>query len=153
MKLKQIGLTLLFLAASNAFGYNGTFVKGDYYPYEGHSYRVWKLQECNSDLSPISRDIERWNCNEKEAMKLGLNATNIMLTLIGTCANPTPKGLVLSVGFGTAFSQVIGMFIDVVPCNDFENDFKQAYDICRVVAEMTHQTCDPKKVIIKRDRP
>ena len=152
MNLKNIGVSLLLLTSFSAYGYNGRFVMGDRYPYPGYEYKVWKLQECTSDM-PNSRTLERWNCNEKQALELGLNATNIMLTLIGTCANPTPKGLVLSMGFGAAFSQVIGMFVTIVPCDDFENDAKQAYAVCQVIAEMTGQSCDPKKIVIKRERP
>lgn len=157
MNFKSMLFSLGLLAtATPSLAYNGVFNKGDVYPYPNVTYRVWQLQECTTD-SPVSftdeYSLERWNCSTRDAMRLGLNATSVMMTLIGTCASPTAKGVVVSIGFSTAISQVIGMFLDVVPCDEFNSDLKQAENVCRVISEMTKQPCDPKKIVVKRSAP
>lgn len=157
MWLKSLLITLGILALpTSSMAYNGIIAKGDVYKYPNVTYRVWQLQECLTD-TPVSflenYSLEKWNCSTRDAVRLSLNATGVMMTLIGTCANPTTRGVVISVGFSTAISQVIGMFLDVVPCDEFNNDLKQAENVCRVITEMTKKPCDPKKIVVKRATP
>jgi len=160
ISLKSLFIALgILIPCTSSMAYNGIIGKGDVYKYPNITYRVWQLQECVTD-TPVSfsedyslETLEKWNCSTRDAVRLSLNATNVMMTIIGTCANPTPKGVVLSMGFSAAINQVIGMFVDVVPCDDFNNDLKQAENICRVISEMTKKPCDPKKIIVKRSTP
>jgi hypothetical protein len=139
------GLLVNFQALANQGLFSGSVYRDD----SGGSYTLTEVEECRDLLISFREDTEAMSCRSQRAIRSGLQATGITLSMC-TMTGSIPMNAKVSFAIASAALQLASFVVDHVPCDDAENDQKAVTRICSML-EKQGIKCDAQNVNFKRE--
>lgn len=148
---KILWILIGFLFNANAFAAEGIFPGQTYTDDSGGSFTALTIQECGNfaDTLAFNNDTEAWTCQEQKAIRSGLEATSIALSVC-TIAGPLPMQAKVGFSVASAALHLVNFVINHIPCDSKEDDQKVLKQTCAMLQKQG-MICDPAKITLTRD--
>ncbi|NBX18465.1 MAG: hypothetical protein EBR09_14000 [Proteobacteria bacterium] len=140
-----IGILYNFQALANQGLIPGRVYSDD----AGGSYTLTSIEECRDIPISFLEDTEAMSCRSQRAIRSGLEATSIVLSMC-SLSGPIPVNAKVSFAIASAAVQLANFVVEHVPCEEADNSYKAAERICSMLQKQGFR-CDSKKINYKKE--
>ena len=151
MKSYVIKSALIFgmLFNSQGFANQGLFPGSVYTDDSGGSYSLTSVEECRDIPLSFMGDTEAMSCRSHRAIRSGLQATSIVLSMC-SLSGAVPMNAKVSFSIASAALQLANFVVEHVPCDDAKNDQRAVIRICSMLQKQGIK-CDSQSVNFKKE--